>query len=260
MFIKDISVNNEKIIFSLVQYPSIKGDIKSNLNNHVKHIKLSAESGADIVIFPELSLTGYELELASKLAIDGTSSIITDLSNAAIDNNVVIISGIPLINGTDKPYIGALVSFPSGQTDFYRKQYLHPGEDKFMSAGSKNYSFEFKQRNMFLGICADFTNSQHWLDANEDHADIYLSSVLISKNGFAHDSEILRRKAIEHKLNIVMTNYIGETGGWLSNGNSRAWDTDGNVCISASDSDPCLVLCTITDGGISGRIINITKT
>ena len=129
MFIKDISVNNEKIIFSLVQYPSIKGDIKSNLNNHVKHIKLSAESGADIVIFPELSLTGYELELASKLAIDDTSSIITDLSNAAIDNNVVIISGIPLINGTDKPYIGALVSFPSGQTDFYRKQYLHPGED-----------------------------------------------------------------------------------------------------------------------------------
>ena len=69
MFIKDISVNNEKIIFSLVQYPSIKGDIKNNLNNHVKHIKLSAESGADIVIFPELSLTGYELELASKLTV-----------------------------------------------------------------------------------------------------------------------------------------------------------------------------------------------
>lgn len=252
-------MNNEKITFSLVQYPSVKGDIENNLNKHIEHIQLSAESGADIVVFPELSLTGYELELASELAIDSTSSIIADLSNIAINNNVVIVSGIPLISDSDKPYIGALISFPSGKTDLYRKQYLHPGEDKFISAGSENYSFEFKQKKIFLGICADFTNSQHWTHANEDHADIYLSSVLISKNGFAHDSEILRRKAIEHKLKIVMSNYIGETGGWLSHGNSRAWDADGNVCISANDSDPCLVLCTTADGTIPGKIINLTK-
>ncbi|MFM2483501.1 carbon-nitrogen hydrolase family protein [Celerinatantimonas yamalensis] len=237
----------------------MKGDIKNNVNHHIEHIKLSAESGADIAVFPELSLTSYELDLAAELAIDSSVSIVIDLSNAAIDNNVVIVSGIPLVSDSDTPYIGASVSFPSGETNFYRKQYLHPGEDKFMSAGFENYSFEFKQRKVFLGICADFTNSQHWLDANEDHADIYILSVLISKNSFAHDSEILRCKTIEHKLNIVMTNYIGETGGWLSHGNSRAWDTDGNVPISANDSDQCIVLCTIIDGSISGKIINITK-
>jgi predicted amidohydrolase len=252
-------VNNKKITFSLVQYPSIKGDIKNNLNKHIQHIKLSAEAGADVVVFPELSLTGYELELASELAIDSTSSIVADLSNSDIDNNVVIVTGAPLVSDSDKPYIGALISFPSGKTDLYRKQYLHPGEDKFISAGSENYSFEFKQRKMFVGICADFTNSQHWLDAIEDHANIYLLSVLISKNGFAHDSDILRYNAIEHKLNIVMTNYIGETGGWLSHGNSRTWDTDGNVCISANDSDPCLVLCTIADGNYSGKVISLTE-
>ncbi|WP_417553391.1 carbon-nitrogen hydrolase family protein [Marinomonas fungiae] len=252
-------MNNEKITFSLVQYPSVKGDIQKNLINHLENIKLSADYGADVVIFPELSLTGYELEIASQLAIDDTSSIISELSQAAIDNHVVIVSGAPLISGSDKPYIGAFISYPSGKTDFYRKQYLHAGEDNFVSAGSENYCFEIKGKKLFLGICADFTCSQHWLDANSAQVDIYLSSVLISQNGFEHDSKILKQKAIEHNLNIVMTNYIGETGGWFSNGNSRVWDSNGNVCISANDADPCLVLCAISNNNISGRIINITK-
>ncbi|WP_165838381.1 carbon-nitrogen hydrolase family protein [Pokkaliibacter plantistimulans] len=252
-------MDNGTLIISLVQCSSVKGDIESNLNKHMECIKLSAEYGADIVIFPELSLTGYELDLASELAIDSESPIVADLSSAAVNNNVVIISGIPLASDAGKPCIGALVSFPSGKTDCYRKQYLHPGEDKFISAGSRNYSFELKRRRVFLGICADFAHSQHWLDANKEKSDIYLSSVLISKNGFAHDSEILRHKAIEHNLNILMANYIGETGGWLAHGNSRAWDADGNVCVSANESDPCLVLCTVTDGGMAGTVIHLVS-
>jgi len=46
----------------------LKGDIQSNIKNHKILIDLAVYNGADTIIFPELSLTGYEPELAKKLA------------------------------------------------------------------------------------------------------------------------------------------------------------------------------------------------
>jgi predicted amidohydrolase len=38
----------------------VRGDIQTNIDNHKKLIDLAVSNGADIIIFPELSLTGYE--------------------------------------------------------------------------------------------------------------------------------------------------------------------------------------------------------
>ena len=45
----------------------IKGDIQHNIDNHKPLIDLTISNGADTVIFPDLSLTGYELELSKEL-------------------------------------------------------------------------------------------------------------------------------------------------------------------------------------------------
>ena len=42
----------------------VKGNIQQNIENHKKLINLAVVNGADIIIFPELSITGYEPELA----------------------------------------------------------------------------------------------------------------------------------------------------------------------------------------------------
>ena len=52
----------------VAQTRPVKGDIQSNIDNHKKLIDLAVSFGADKVIFPELSLTGYEPHLAKELA------------------------------------------------------------------------------------------------------------------------------------------------------------------------------------------------
>ena len=53
---------------ALVQARPVKGDIEANIAAHKRLIGLAVLNGADMIIFPELSITGYEPELANELA------------------------------------------------------------------------------------------------------------------------------------------------------------------------------------------------
>jgi predicted amidohydrolase len=53
---------------AVAQTRPIKGNIAANLENHRKMIEIAASKGANVLIFPELSLTGYEPELSKDLA------------------------------------------------------------------------------------------------------------------------------------------------------------------------------------------------
>ena len=45
-----------------------RGDVAENLTRHVRLIRLASAHGAQALVFPELSLTGYELDLADRIA------------------------------------------------------------------------------------------------------------------------------------------------------------------------------------------------
>ena len=58
-----------KISIAAAQTIPVKGNIAENIKRHEKLIKYAAEKEVDILLFPELSLTGYEMELASDLSM-----------------------------------------------------------------------------------------------------------------------------------------------------------------------------------------------
>ena len=39
----------------------VRGDVEANLAQHVRLVRVAAEEKAQVLVFPELSLTGYEL-------------------------------------------------------------------------------------------------------------------------------------------------------------------------------------------------------
>ena len=84
------------ITIGLAQTVVSNGNIEKNTYHHLEMIKLASKQGADIVVFPELSLTGYELELARELAIPDEAEHFSALSQAAVNHNVVVIAGCPL--------------------------------------------------------------------------------------------------------------------------------------------------------------------
>ena len=52
----------------IAQTKPIKGNVSANIEAHIKFIELALTLIAEAIFFPELSLTGYEPELAKKLA------------------------------------------------------------------------------------------------------------------------------------------------------------------------------------------------
>lgn len=254
-------MNNSDVIIALVQYQAVKGRIDLNLKKHLEHVALAAENGADIVVFPELSLTGYEPELASDLAIaldtEADADPVVLLSEAAQKQGVIVISGCPLKSDETRPYIGALIFYPSGRTDLYRKQHLHPGESDYFIAGGESYVISYKGQQIALAVCADFCNPNHAADAKAAGADAYLCSVLISENGFAVDSQLLQSRALDNGFPVLMANYSGETGGWESCGNSRVWSSDGEVIVASENSETELVLYTLSNRKVSGKVVSI---
>lgn len=233
----------EGITISLAQVPVVKGDVQANIEKHIVMVEHSALSNADVVVFPELSLTGYELELAQKLASQPEPSRFEMLSKAAVDNQIIVIAGCPLVNSeSDKPTIGAAICFPNGAVEFYSKQYLHEGEDKYCSSGNIDYSLTVNGYILALAICADFVNPEHAKRASLQGADIYLVSALISRSGFDTDAKILSNIAAKHSFPVLLSNHISITGGWESSGSNTIWDEAGQPVFTSGSISPCLVI------------------
>ncbi|MHC6186120.1 carbon-nitrogen hydrolase family protein [Acinetobacter sp. X9] len=248
-----------KVSFALAQHKVEKGNIEENIKTHKRLCEHAAHLKADVVIFPELSLTGYELEMLTDLAICHTSSLIHELSNAAVSNDLTVIAGCPLKSGQKKPYIGAVICHPNGDVNFYQKQYLHQSESDYCTAGNNNYFFVINQIKISLAICADFTEPQHYLDAQAANADVYLVSALISNGGFTTDSELLSNIAKQTNSSVLLSNFISETGGWKAAGKCSVWDNKGNLVVQGSDHQEGLTLCTIMNGLLSNAHFHPTK-
>lgn len=247
-------MNPSRITVSLAQVPIVKGSVRRNLDTHLSYIAKSSRVGADVVIFPELSLTGYELELAETLACQEDAAELKALSKAAIDHSIVVVAGCPLVTATTKPTIGAVVCFPNGNIEFYAKQYLHDGEEVYCSAGTNDYFFTINGYRLALAICADFSEPMHAARAAEQGADMYITSALISESGYDADARILSNIAAQHQIPVLLSNHISQTGGWAACGRNALWDSTGKLIMSSESKDECLVLCTVGDGKMTGTV------
>ncbi|MCG9633367.1 carbon-nitrogen hydrolase family protein [Vibrio sp. Isolate30] len=247
------------ITISLPQVPVMKGDVSANLKHHISAIEISSQHNADVVVFPELSLTGYEPELAAELAFDPEPSAFKELSQAAITHHVIVIAGCPLKSSeTSKPTIGSVICFPDGRVEFYSKQYLHSGEEVFCSRGEQDYYFQLNGNQIALAICADFIEPLHSTRAKAMGADVYLVSALISEMGFAPDSKLLSDIASTHKFPVLLSNHISVTGGWDTCGKNSIWGVNGNRVMLSNTKEECVVLCTIDNGRIEAHCVKGT--
>ncbi len=63
---------------------------------------------------------------------------------------------------------------------------------------------------------------------------IYLASVLNSKAGIDKEINNLSKVASSHNVKVIMSNYIGESGGYEAAGKSSIWDDNGGVSCNFS--------------------------
>lgn len=101
-----------RLIIAAAQYHAVAADIERNLNHHLRFIRQAAAQHVQLLIFPELSLTGYELNAASRLALTLDDPRLQPLADAAKQQQMTLVVGAPLNDGTEL-FIGALTFRPT---------------------------------------------------------------------------------------------------------------------------------------------------
>lgn len=246
-------MSGESLKVAAVQLAVEAGAIEDNLAHHRQALEQAKALGADLVLFPELSLTGYELEQAGALAMECDHPVIGRLSEWAQELELLVISGAfiwPAKAGLSelaqqqqvKPCISGILSFPDGNTRLYHKQNLHPGEERYVRAGEQDCIFDYHGVRIALAICADIAQPAHGAAARKAGADLYLASVLISAAGLAADSALLQSQAGEHGMVVLMANHCGWTGGWQGAGSSGGWVGEDALAELLSADQPALFM------------------
>ena len=156
---------------SVAQTRPIKGDIESNIINHLKLIDVAVTHQADVIIFPELSITGYEPTLAHSLAIDPSDSRFVDLQKISDQKNIMIGVGAPT-KSDEGVCISLMIFQPQHDIRVYSKKYLHPDEEKYFINGQNFPVLKFGDNKLALAICYEISVPEHADSAFKNGADM----------------------------------------------------------------------------------------
>ena len=220
---------------------SIPGDLTANLRSHLDVVTAAAEAGVTLLLFPELSLTGYEPTLAAALALEPADIRLLPLREACRAAGLTAVVGAP-VQGPTGLQIGALILGADGSCRVHTKQYLHPGEAPPFVPGSGGELLELPGLKGALAICADSNQPAHAAAARARGADLYLVSAVIGATGYPADSAQLADHARRLGMAVLMANHGAPTGGYACVGRSAFWQADGHCLVAAPGDGPCLVV------------------
>ncbi len=231
------------LTLAAAQSVAIAGDLPANLAGHQRLMQLAAGQGVQLLVFPELSLTGYEPQLAAKLALAPDSPVLQPLRDLARELRITAVVGAPMrLDEAGPVSIGALVLGADGSLAVYSKQHLHPGEERYFVAGNGGAPWSCAEHTVALAVCADFCHAGHVQAAADAGAGIYAAGVLISEGGYAADSVLLQGYAREHGLLVLMANHGGPSGGWTCAGRSAAWGPGGELLAAVEGAGEALLV------------------
>ncbi|PAM96606.1 carbon-nitrogen hydrolase family protein [Flavobacterium sp. IR1] len=243
------------MILAAAQTKPTRGDIKANLSDHYRLIELAAQHKAQLIVFPELSISGYERENALQLTFEKDDSRLDHLKKLAVENNIIIVAGAP-IQIENKLFIGEFIISPDNSVAIYTKQFLHEGEDVvFHPSFNYNPMLSLENQKISFAICADIDHPQHPENAAEKATDIYIASIFFSPNGIPNAYRDLQGYAQKHKMNVLMSNFAIESWGYPAAGQSAFWNKNGELIAQMNDSDSGLLLVENHNDNWTSKII-----
>ncbi|SYZ50751.1 Apolipoprotein N-acyltransferase [Xanthomonas arboricola pv. juglandis] len=216
------------------QILSTPGRIEENIGKHLDVIRLAASKGADVLVFPELSLTGYEPALAQALAVHPTDQRFDQFQLASDRYGMLIAVGAPT-KGAKGIEISMLCFQPGLPRTTYSKQQLHPDELPFFTGGDEQLFLRHADQVLAPAICYESLQASHAEQAATSGAGVYLASVAKSERGVTSAYSHYPTIAKTHSMTVLMANCVGPADTFLGAGQSAIWSSDGE-CVCSADA------------------------
>ena len=242
----------EKITIALAQISSKREDKKENLKKIEKLTIKAKEHSADLVIFPELCLTGYVLrdqlyELAETIPGPSTKQV----EALARKTGMHIIFGMPELSEKTKGTMFNTSVFigPKGMIGKYHKMYLPTHsvfeEKRYFRPGYQTASFTTALGDIGLCICYDLFFPEVTRLTRLEGAKLI---VCISASPSVRRSyfEILTAaRALENTAYLAYVNLVGVEDGLQFWGGSRLVNPTGDIVATAKYDEEDFVLCEV---------------
>jgi NAD+ synthase (glutamine-hydrolysing) len=249
---------------ALAQTNSTVGDLCGNAKRTLAFARRAAESGATVVVFPELSLTGYPPRdlLEKESFLDRTEQHLERLAADAAPLNVILICGTVTrtLSSAGLPIYNSAAVLEGGRIAFRQHKMLLPTYDVFDEA--RYFEPAAKQSPLALGnavsaltICEDIWNDKQYWERrrySRDPVEELASAgarLLISINASpyhmgkrAQRTEVFAATARHFRVPIVYVNQVGGDDQLLFDGTSFAMNPEGQIIACAASFEEDLVL------------------
>ena len=243
------------MIIASAQTKPKRGNVIDNLSDHYRLIKIASDHGADLIAFPEMSITGYERETAGSLAFTPDDYRLDTLKQLSNEHNITIIAGAPIKINSDL-YIGSFILQPDSPVSIYTKQFLHTGEEEYFSSSfDYNPIIQLGNEHISLAICFDIENPVHPEKACQYGCSLYIPSIFYSPEGISEAHDLLSRYAAKYSMKILLSNYCGESLNRSAGGGSAFWNKEGELITSLGISNSGLLIAERKNDSWSGKII-----
>ncbi|MBO1416237.1 carbon-nitrogen hydrolase family protein [Streptomyces sp. FH025] len=228
------------------QLACVLGDIPANVRRLTALAEQARSQGADLVVFPELALTGYELDaLAADPALwvrpdDPRLDALRAVGIATVLNCAVTTDG-PL------PAIGTLVHARDGRLlTTYRKQHLYENEQGVFTPGDRDGRLELGGLRFALATCYDNHFPELTARGAADGCQVHLASSLYGTgNGIHERATVYPAIAKDANLHVVLANHVGPAGPWTGCGRSAIWAPGGTLLTEADDRTTTVTIADI---------------
>ncbi|MFY0593592.1 carbon-nitrogen hydrolase family protein [Roseivirga sp.] len=214
--------------FCLAQTEPVAGDIAANIQDHLNKVNDAISQSADLIIFSELSITGYEPELAKGLAMDLKDQRLDPFQALSDGHDIIICIGAP-IKVKEGINISLVLFQPQQSRSIYSKQYLHEDELPYFVPGLQSNGIIEAEKRVALAICYELTIPEHSETANSNDAEVYIASVAKTVNGVARNNPRLAEIAKQYSIPVLMCNCVGAFDGNTGGGQSGAWNSEGEL-------------------------------
>ncbi|OGO38595.1 MAG: hypothetical protein A2W35_11280 [Chloroflexi bacterium RBG_16_57_11] len=248
-----------KLNLALAQINTRLGNIDANLAKHLELIQEAQAREADLLIFPELSLTGYVLQdLATAVAHRPTADdpVFRPLLKASQDIDLVV--GFVDEDRRNRFYIAAAYLSRGQVLHVHHKVYLPTyglfDEGRFFAWGDGVQAFDTRFGRLGILICEDFWHASPpyllWLDG----AEMLLFASASPGRGLTAEPQLESARWVEH-INrayaslfttfVVHANRVGFEDGLNFWGGSTAFDPNGELIVKAPYNEEALILAEI---------------
>jgi len=244
---------------ALAQISTKLGDVAANLDKHLAYIRRARKAGAHLVVFPELSLTGYALQdLASAVACrpEPDDPVFRSLLKASLVIDIAV--GFVEEDVRNRFYISSAYLSRGDVVHVHRKVYLPTygmfDEGRFFALGDRVQAFNTGFGRMGMLICEDFWHASPpyllWLDG----ADLFLFMSSSPGRGLGSKTELETARWVE-RVNrgyanlftafVAHTNKVGFEDGLNFWGGAMVFDPNGKQIARGAHHEEGLTLAEL---------------